>query len=396
MSSPNIQRSSLETRRRHDETFVTFEYEGLRVRMTSPVEAPLDWLREFLSPFFDITTSKTNSEVTWDYEVRLVISRQRHEQYGRLGDPCGEVDCFAVDAHVIRLPWWSLSHAQSVVFDTAARVFYVLHPEESLIEVVADGDSMRVRTRTMRVVREVAMHHGVCRGGFFIHASAFDVHGRSVMISAPTNGGKTTLLTHALSHPETRFLSNDRVFVRFDGDSVIFRGMPAVVSMREGMLNFFPDLRDKVRQSRFFYCTRDDELFEWIPDRLRPDDRGRYLVAPHQFCALLGTAAVAQARAAAIVFPRIVEGSDVFRLTRIDPDVASTLLSAALFHTNEWRKNNEIFSRVRPDCEQPAMDVRALGRRLVARVPCYSCDLSRDAYRLDGGASDFVRAVLET
>ena len=218
---------------------VNLHYNGLIVQVCSSDCSDLNWLREFLCPFFELV-----GEGHYDCRVALIADDQRFEETLERGPgPDGaEIDCFALDSACVRLPLWNGSGEQALIFDEECQVFYLTGADKTQIEILTRTGNRSARIALMRVVRELAMIHSHMRGGLFIHGAAFSVDGRCVIVAGPKQAGKTTLLMHAMHHRSSKFVANDRVRVVFDERGAVARGMPTIVSIRQDSLEMFPDL----------------------------------------------------------------------------------------------------------------------------------------------------------
>jgi hypothetical protein len=101
----------------------------------------------------------------------------------------------------------------------------------------------------MRAVRELFMNHSLRAGRLVLHSASLSVSERVVLIAGTKAAGKTSLLTHLLRSPSARYVGNDRALVTID-DSPTALGMPSVVSVREPMLDLFPELRERFLAAR--------------------------------------------------------------------------------------------------------------------------------------------------
>lgn len=81
------------------------------------------------------------------------------------------------------------------------------------------------------------------------HAAALVVNGSVLAIAGGSGGGKSTLMLHLLETQGSQFLSNDRLFLRHEGDRIIARGIPKWPRINPGTLLNNPRLAQTVDQS---------------------------------------------------------------------------------------------------------------------------------------------------
>jgi hypothetical protein len=235
----------------------------------------------------------------------------------------------------------------------------------------------------MRILRELASAQAASRGEMPLHAAAV-AEGETVTLFVGGKGaGKTTLLVHALvaGAGATRYVSNDRVFVRLDSGAPLARGMPSIVSLREATLTLSEGVRTAVDSGAWHYASTVGETRAWHTAGTRPEGAGRRTppgLSPAQLCALLGVQPVAGGTLARIVFPKtqaMVGAGARFLLRRLTPEEASArLLESGLFA--DGRAATYVSGT--PPPERCALE-SAL-RELAARVPSLSCVLGPDAY----------------
>jgi hypothetical protein len=233
----------------------------------------------------------------------------------------------------------------------------------------------------MRVLRELASSHGSSRGELPIHGAAVAAGERVTLFVGEKGVGKSTLLVHALMHEGTRYVSNDRVFVRLDSGVPSAHGMPTIVSLREGTLAFSERLRDEVSSGAWHYSSTVAEARANRVMRTPAEGTGlrwRPGLSPAQLCALLRVEPVPGGVLARIVFPEIcpTQGrTPRFSLRRLSREQASArLLKSGLF--SGGRSATFVSGIPPPELSTLEAAVRELG----GSVPCFSCVLGPDAY----------------
>jgi hypothetical protein len=351
-----------------------FAYENLGIGVRSNEGAYLEWLEEFFVPQFGV-----EDDAAADWEITVTLDSDRYERLAGLGPSREELLCFALDTRDIHLPRWDTDTPAKVLFDEKSETFFLLESESRRITLVSRGDGGRSRIAVMRVVRELAMNRAQRDGGVILHASAFSLGDRGVIVTGPKGAGKTTLLMYALLATPSDYVSNDRVLLRLDGGARI-RGIPTIVTLREPTLHFFPPVLERLRESGYTIRLTRREASERPPaeSTVKPD--GRRSIGPNQFCDLLRVKSKAGARPAALVFPRLCDRAGPLRLSRIPKKGAAERLYESLFGVRKLRTTSPLFSDAP---EQPPFDrkkLEAACTTLTSEVRCYECELGPDVY----------------
>jgi hypothetical protein len=196
------------------------------------------WLAEFLAPWAGVTAAGAGVA-----RVRLTRSSDVVEALGRrrASGAAELMPCFALDHETVRLPGWA-DDGRTWLADDDMECLYGVRG--SRVDVVGRDGKRRVRLGLMRVVREILCQGLPGGGGYLdVHAAAFEVEGRAVLLVGGRGAGKTTLLCHALASGRAGFVANDRVIIAASGQPVVAQGVPTVVSLRPGTVEAFPRLR---------------------------------------------------------------------------------------------------------------------------------------------------------
>jgi hypothetical protein len=366
-----------------------FAYGALALRVEAPTAATLRWLAEFLSPPFRAGRC--------DHYAATVTLREDAAAYDealarRPPSATAELDCFVNDSHVIRLPSWTSAPATVTAWQESWRVLYSVDRRTGATTVLSPPDNPSARAALMRVVRELAMNHALCRGGVFLHAASMAVGGRGLLIAGEKGAGKTTLLLHLLREITGDYVSNDRVLLAAP-DSPIVRGMPTIVTLRPSTLASFPDLAAAVLARSYHYRRTLAEAAEHRqPVRSWTD--GSVGLSPVQLCTILGVALEPACELHAILFPRITPGAAAFDLRELAPAEAAARLRRAWLSAALPKRMSDLFAL--PADPPPPGDAHReqAGRALVARVRAFECRLGARAY--EGGAlTGACRRMLE-
>ncbi|MDO8863398.1 hypothetical protein Q6D67_16960 [Haliea sp. E1-2-M8] len=367
-------------------TRVMLNYEGLKVCVGTDASDDAVWLEEFLLPWFAPIGD------TPDVTVTLTYDGARFQDLRAGGPLGGQRRVFMLDTRTLDLPCWNVPGHDIALYDADHHLFYLVR--EQHIELVAAEAHTDSRINLMRVVRELAMGIAQLRGHRFLHASAFSLNGRAAIISGRREAGKTSLLTYALTRSPGGFLTNDRLLVRTAGAATTVRGMPTIVSIRDGTMDLFPGMREQIG-ARGYRC-RATLAEAQQPEKLAliPAKQGAGSITPRQFCTLLGREPVAEAKAAVLLFPRQSGQPGGLELRRLDASTASMQLRQGLFGHIGPDRLSEVFT-VLPTglTRRRAPDDHTLCQQLAASVPAWECLLGRDSYRDSRGADALLELL---
>jgi len=370
-----------------DGAAMRFSYEGLVVEAHCSDRSHLDWLEEFVSPHFELENDRAPH-----CRVSLIFDTARFDELARKGPSGEKAAAFVLDNSVIALPIWNAEEAKQVVFDGKFEVFYLV--DDQRVTLLARKNRLSVRTPFMRVVREFAMNHAQNAGAFFLHASSFAVGERAVIIAGPKNMGKTTLLMYALHDPSTRYLTNDRLLVSSGEGGFRLRGMPTILSVREGTFELLLGLRPALFKRRFHFRSTLMEAAEAKSPPARAWADGRMGLTAAQACALLGKQLVSEARPVSLLFPRITHREGSIDFLEISGQSVADRLFDCVFGAKHRNVVSDVFNPPdrSPGCSRS--DLHRLCGELTAAVDCFECHLGQHAYVEASSPPEFVGRAL--
>jgi hypothetical protein len=345
---------------------------ALRVNVDD--QAVYDWLSEFLTPCLQAEADAAPALC----DVRLVIDHEAfHALKARGAAPSGALlDSFRLDHGLIRLPLWRGDGAAVTVFDEALEAFYCRRRSGEPVDVVAAVDSARARVALMRVVRELTMTRLVAAGWLIVHAAAFVVDGRAVLVVGPKRAGKTTLLTYALTTGAAPcLLANDRVAIALDGSRAAW-GVPTIVSLRVAMMRRFPLLARRLQSGRYDFRFSQRELETVGEGAVDVAPAEAWSVTPMQYCDLVGASLGLQATVSAIVFPQLMDDGRSIELQSIDAAEAAGHLSASVFRPHSI---DALFTSREGGHPPSEADLVKASAMFIDRSARYACRIGADA-----------------
>jgi hypothetical protein len=361
-------------------------YGEFAIRVGASLDA-LGWLVEFICPPFG-----TGGDGAGAATVTLRDDGRLYEQAlaQRPMTDAPELDSFANDGHMIRLPAWTAAPHTIAAMQESFRVVYLVDESTRSVAILSRENNRRARTALMRVVRELAMNNSRCEGGLLLHAAALALGDRGVLIPGEKGAGKTSLLLYLLRETGAAYVSNDRVLLPAAMAGGV-RGMPTIVTVRQGTVALFSDLQSTVQQWSYDYRRA---LAETLTDRqpAQPNPPGSYHFSPAQLCALMGAARRAECAPRALFFPRVVSGLHAGRLRDLAADEAAARLRRAWLSAGLSKKTSDLFSF--SHCIPPPEEhLEEMSRTFAARVPCFECQLGSRAYEDGTLAAECVRAL---
>lgn len=357
---------------------------GTTIRVTCDDPATLTWLREVLTPPFE---RGPNGGGTLDVDVSTAPDRARNVAASRPAGELAAIPCFAGDRQLAYRPGWE-HDGRLVVDEHRLGAFYVL--ENGRVEVLAASETSRVRTATMRVVRELAVARALGDPAcILVHAAAAAASSGAVLFAGPRESGKTTTLASVVRATRTAFLANDRTLLRRGADGWTAYGIPTIVNVRPGTLALLPDFAAAIGG---IAAGPDRTVAEARAAHASGTATGAAKMSVAQLAAALDADRAGPTPLAAIVLPDRRAAHDevaIERLTRAD---AAHGIATARFGQHADRDVPTAFARL-ADAARPPGAEEALLARLAVEVPCFTARLGIGALRTAAGGTRLLAAV---
>ena len=353
-------------------------YDGLRFEITSPSSSHLKWVDEFLRPHF--TNGFAGGEAV---KVELIVDPEEHEKRRRAMSPLSTVPVFVLDSQVVHLPASRDGMGGYILYAENFDAVFTVSADRHCVRIILREDGHTARSPLMKILREYAMNDAQQRGDFFLHASCFLGAHRPVVVTGPKNAGKTTLVMFACLRGGAKLLANDRVRVSSENGRPSIRGVPAIVSIREGSFEFFPEVGEELCRRQYHFRLNLDETFQEARPPLRLGGKGRYLVTPLQFCRLLKTVQVPAAEEPIVVIPQITQRRGTCSARRLSGGEAFEALQESLFGARHWATSTPVFNlRAGRGVDEALLRRRC--EEFAARNPFIACDIGQDFYGTEG------------
>jgi hypothetical protein len=337
------------------------------------------WLAEFLTPWIASRPAGSAAAVVRFDSSSDAFAALQHE---RASVTTRLLPCFALDRHVVTLPGWQDGDVV-VAADDELGCGYRIRPGR--VDVVAPPASPRARIGLLRVVRErLTSTRASIEASVDLHAAAFTVRGRAVIVSGPRGAGKTSVLCHALASG-AGLIANDRVFVCIDdAGAMTAEGVPTLVSVRPGTLAAFPTLRLAADERPALRHSAEHGSADVPP-------AGRdFSLSPRQLAARLGAGCVARAPVSAIVFPELVDDDSAWAIEAVSENDVAPRLAACVYGSGHPAVKTVIagLGDAASTAVRPAPD---LLNRIAATTRLVRLRLGRRAY--DAPADAWIHAL---
>jgi len=325
------------------------------------------WLTELFCPW-----CKTTDHGKGDVCVRISRSDKAANDldrtFGLTRSEMLRVPCFTLDTQTVILPGWKDADRLWLA-DTEAHCFYGITYHAKSIDLVAGTNQPQARLGLLRLIRELIA--GVVlstKKVVDMHAAAFSVNGKGVLLAGSKGAGKTSLLCHVMGSTSAALLSNDRVFVHFEDTIPILRGVPTMVSIRPKTLDVFPILRTPCGSVRSAHKAKSSS-----PPGLH--------LTPAEFAGRLSSGRVSSAVLHAIVLPEISDSLDTWSLELLSHSAAETLLESCLYGAANVRTETTVFGTFLREGGTTGLLPPKQVAHFLPNIPVYRCKLGPSAYR---------------
>jgi len=218
-----------------------FHIEGLEIVLNSVDPSLVRWALRYLQPLSMGSDAPEQESCTIFclYSDELVLEATRHFAVEDNVEFLG----YAKDRALLKCA--HISDTLILYCNGRGGLFWLADFESRTIFIVFSSRSKMPALDFARTVRDVVTSYLTDQGWSLYHAGAVDTPAGAVMIVGNPGAGKTSLIL-ALVRGGARYIANEQLFVRADGDSVRVLGYPLAIAVGLGTALQFPGLSDLV------------------------------------------------------------------------------------------------------------------------------------------------------
>jgi HprK-related kinase B len=210
------------------------------------------------------------------------------------------IEVIAVERDAVELPFelvdWKREPGKSgrkdAIFDLpGARLIHKVRTGMNFLQSpqlrIAAGPCVAHDNQVINFINNQLMTELQNDGWLNCHAAAFEYQGQALAIAGFSGGGKSTLMLHLLEDPATRFMTNDRLFIKREGEDTQATGIPKLPRINPGTILNNPRLQPLIDPERRDQLAKMDRAALWEleekfdadieslygPDRIQPESR---------------------------------------------------------------------------------------------------------------------------
>jgi HprK-related kinase B len=135
---------------------------------------------------------------------------------------------------------------------------------QSETQRIATGPCLQYDNQVINFINAQHMNWLQHRGWLICHASGLVHNGQTLGIAGFSGGGKSTLMLHMLENPEINYLTNDRLFIKLDDNTIHATGIPKLPRINPGTIVHNPRLQPLIpaQQREALLAMPQDQLWE--------------------------------------------------------------------------------------------------------------------------------------
>ncbi len=107
---------------------------------------------------------------------------------------------------------------------------------------IALGPCLKNINQIVNFINNQYMNYLQQQAHVICHAAAVSINGKGTAVAAFSGGGKSTLMLKLMDHIDAKFISNDRLFLKAEGEEVTARGVPKLPRINPGTILNNPKL----------------------------------------------------------------------------------------------------------------------------------------------------------
>lgn len=135
---------------------------------------------------------------------------------------------------------------------------------QSQNELIAIGPCKKNVNQVVNFINHQLLNYCLQQNALLCHAAALQVKGHGLAIAGFSGGGKSTSMLHLMDLPEAKFISNDRVFLKAQENSIRITGLPKLPRINPGTIVHNPKLHNLIdaEQRERFQALPKQELWQ--------------------------------------------------------------------------------------------------------------------------------------
>ncbi|WP_319380910.1 HprK-related kinase B [Thiomicrorhabdus sp.] len=147
-------------------------------------------------------------------------------------------------------------------------------PEKTSLHAASFGDAEQHPNQIVNFILTQYLNHHLRTGWLLAHTSGMLLDGTGIAFAGLSGGGKSTLMLHLLSQDRhsSNFISNDRLLLQADAETIRMRGIPKQPRINPGTIVHNPKLHpllDETRRAGFLQM--DSEELRYLEQKFDAD-----------------------------------------------------------------------------------------------------------------------------
>jgi hypothetical protein len=303
--------------------------EGLEISIATRDPSPLNWALRSLEPLSLVPNGpiRRRYRIVYIQSDDIVLSAIRS---------LSAVEVIPPRMHKRGGTLWRARPAAALVVycDPGEGILWLCNLADDTVHMVVSSRTSLPALSLASLTRTIITRYLETDGWTIFHAGAVETGAGVLMLVGHAGAGKTSLLM-ALLAGGARYISNERVFVRREGDVFRVLGFPMAVAVGLGTALQFPQLAPLIEvPDRLVYPRRRFKA-ERVAETARDDWPGlddKLQLLPWELAELFaGPAAVAGGTLRGIVIPQAARGPADVVITALPADHIVEMLSSNLF-----------------------------------------------------------------
>ncbi|WP_319558506.1 HprK-related kinase B [Thiomicrorhabdus sp.] len=147
-------------------------------------------------------------------------------------------------------------------------------PNQHTLHAASFGDAEKHPNQIVNFILTQYLNHHLRNGWLLAHTSGMQLDGVGIAFAGLSGGGKSTLMLHLLAQEahQSRFISNDRLLLQQEGNSILMRGIPKQPRINPGTIVHNPKLHPLLSaREREEFLQMDSEELRYLEQKFDAD-----------------------------------------------------------------------------------------------------------------------------